>query len=628
VARGTNTPLEVPPGQLQGALTAFLTRYKSTAERIEAVKSALEGSDSRIWREALGQWATWLVPVEQLVPEAYREWRPLVHDAMQFYVSRLSPARLAPKVVEQIEVPPELPAELRLLRLIAKVPGLQKIGQVLARNRHFEPRFRRALSQLENGISDVTIGEIRAIILSELGPRFKEYAITLSSRIYFEASVSAVVRFTWRNPRSGRRESGVFKVLKPYIPGCYAEDMKILQQLAGFLARRYAVGRSRFVGLAETLTEIRALLEHEVDFPREQRSLADAARVYGRLPGIRVPRLIGPLSTARITALTHEAGVKVTTVRRPSAPRARVAERLAEALMAVPALARQEAALFHGDPHAGNLLYDHGSGEIVILDWALTERLSREQRRQVALLVMMTVLRDADGICGAIEKLRLHQAGDRAEARAVRTAVHKFLNELPLLSVPGAMDALKLLDDVAKEGIRFPASLVIFRKAAFTLDGVVEEVAGAAVQMDAVLKRYALTHWVATGVTLWSLLTLGDWASLQWSALTLGLRLVCGAGLRVITHESNQPAEVFGEPRAADTARPQRGLRLAGFVTAGVNEVIQRVGRDPDQRAHARHVFERPLRDGQRHRYPNDFAIQGAAQLLQHLFNRQRARVG
>jgi ubiquinone biosynthesis protein len=293
-----------------------------------------------------------------------------------------------------------MPAELRLLRLIAKVPGLQKIGQLLARNRHFDPRFRRALSQLENGISDVSIGEIRAIILRELGPKVKAYAIKLDSEIYFEASVSAVVRFTWRNPRSDRRERGVFKVLKPHIPGCYAEDMRILQLLARHLARKHVNDRTRLAGIAETITEIRVLLEREVDFPREQRTLAAVGHVYGRLHGIRVPRLIEPLSTAGITALTHEDGVKVTkAVRRRSAPRVRVAERLAETLVAVPALARQEAALFHGDPHAGNLLYDHKSGEIVILDWALTERLSRDQRRYVALLVMMVALRDADGIC-------------------------------------------------------------------------------------------------------------------------------------------------------------------------------------------------------------------------------------
>ncbi len=468
-----------------------------------------------------------MVPVEELVPEAYRHWRPLVRDAMEFVVSRLAPARLAPKVVEQIEAPPDVPTELRLLRLIAKVPGLQKIGQVLARNRHFDPRFRRALSELENGISDVGAGEIRAIILEELGPLIERYGVKVDSAIFAEASVSAVLRFTWRSPASGRRERGVFKVLKPHIPACYAEDMKILQQLAGFLARKYATDRSHFAGLAETLTEIRLLLGHEVDFRREQRTLADAQRVYGSVPGVRVPRLIEPLSTASITALTRENGVKVTAaLRRRPGPRARLAERLAEALIAVPAFAWQKEAIFHGDPHAGNLLYDQRRDELVILDWALKESLGRDQRRQVVLLVLMTMLRDPDGISKAIEQLRLHRAADdRAQAGAVRTCVSRFLGTLSLLHAPGPMDAMHLLDSVAREGIRFPAPLVMFRKAAFTLDGVVEDVAGAAVRMDSVLGRYAMRHWAAAGVTLWSLLSPRDWIALEWSALTLAARL-------------------------------------------------------------------------------------------------------
>ncbi len=521
--------IDVPPEQLQLALAAFLARYPSRSERIEAAQAALAGSSGRAWRKGLGRWATWLVPVEELVPEAYRYWRPLVRDAMEFVVSRLSPARLAPKIVEQIELPPDLPSEERLLRLIEKVPGLQKIGQVLARNRNFDPRFRRALARLENGIADVGFPQIRAIISRELGPQMKTYRVKLGTRILSEASVSAVVPFTWRNPATRRRERGVFKVLKPHIPGCYAEDMRILQKLAGFLARKYLRDRSRFSGVAETLTEIRRLLEHEVDFRREQKTLAAADHVYGALPGVRVPRLIEPLSTGTITALTYEDGVKVTDALRAKSAaqaRAQLAERLAESLLAVPTFLRQKEAIFHGDPHAGNLLYDKKRSQLVVLDWALTEHLSRDQRRLVVLLVLGAILRDPDRIRKAIEGLRLHRStDDRAQARLVRATVTRFLADLPLWQIPGPMDALRLLDDVAQEGIRFPSPLVMFRKAAFTLEGVVEDVAGTdTVRMDTVLARYALTHWVSAGFTLWSLLSARDWIALQWSAATFGLR--------------------------------------------------------------------------------------------------------
>lgn len=49
-----------------------------------------------------------------------------------------------------MEAAPDTPPEVRLLRFIAKVPGLHKIGQVLARNRNLDPRMRRSLTALEN----------------------------------------------------------------------------------------------------------------------------------------------------------------------------------------------------------------------------------------------------------------------------------------------------------------------------------------------------------------------------------------------------------------------------------------------------------------------------------------------
>lgn len=247
--------LKIENEQLRQALDLFLRSYRTTEERITAVEAALSGEGGKIWRDELAKWTVQVVPLELLVPEACAQWRPLVRDSMTFVVSRLSPSRLAPKVVEQIEAAADTPPEVCLLRFISKVPGLQKIGQVLARNRNLDPRVRGALTGLENGISDASISEIRATILKELGSQLETYGVQLDSTILSEASVSAVVGFTWRNPETGRREQGVFKVLKPHIPGCYAEDMKILQQLAGFLARKYRAEGIRLAGVAETLTE-------------------------------------------------------------------------------------------------------------------------------------------------------------------------------------------------------------------------------------------------------------------------------------------------------------------------------------------------------------------------------------
>lgn len=526
--------IQIGHGPLGKALDPFLSAYATTAEKIGAVQAALEHEAGRLWREELGKWTIRMVPVELLVPEVHRKWRPLVREAMLFVVSKLSASRLAPKIVEQVAMAADTPPAVRLLRFIAKVPGLQKIGQVLARNRHLDPRLRRALIQLENGIFDVTIEEISAIIHRQLQSQIDTYAVKLKPTILSEASVSAVVCFTWRNPASGRRERGVFKVLKPHIPRCYAEDMRILRQLAQHLARKHRAGGTHLGGLAETLTEIRLLLEREVDFPREQATLAGALGNYRAIPGIRVPHLIPELSTATITALTYESGKKVTEVSMDSGRhREKVAERLAQALLVVPALSREKDAIFHADPHAGNLLYDKRRGELVILDWALTGQLAREQRRNVLLLILMMALRDEDGIITAIDDLcQLRATGSRKEAQIIRRHVERMLDELPLTKLPGPMDAMRLLDDIALEGMRFPAALLMFRKASFTLEGIVEDIAGAGVHLNALVTRYVMAHWKESVSGVFSLLSARDWLALDWSALTFASRVCARALLR------------------------------------------------------------------------------------------------
>lgn len=526
--------IKIGDESLDRALQPFLSGFATTAEKSEAIQNALRGGTGKFWRAELGKWTVRMVPVELLVPEVHRQWRPLVHEAMLFVVSKLSASRLAPKILEQVGMDPNTPPAVRLLRFIAKVPGLQKIGQVLARNRYLDRQLRRALIQLENGISDVTAEEIHSIINQQLQSQIDTYAIKLKPTILSEASVSAVVGFTWRNPESGRRERGVFKVLKPHIPGCYAEDMKIIGQLAQHLARKHRAEGPRLGRLAETLTEIRLLLEREVDFPREQATLASALSEYRSIRGVRVPHLIPTLSTKTITALTYESGKKATEASMgPAKRRVRVAERLAQALLAVPAFSREKDAIFHADPHAGNLLYDKRRDELVILDWALTGRLTREQRKNVVMLILMMALRDADGIAKAIEELcQLRAGGNRAEADIIRKHVERVLDELSLTKLPGPMDAMRLLDDIALEGVRFPGALLMFRKASLTLEGVVEDIAGSSVRLDSLVTRYVMAHWKDSVAGLFALLSPRDWLALDWSALTFTSRVCARALLR------------------------------------------------------------------------------------------------
>jgi ubiquinone biosynthesis protein len=488
----------------------------------DTVNAMLRGPAGALLRENLGAWVERILPVDYLVPEAYRKWRPLVRDAIVFTVSRLSDERLAPKIVEQIGLPPGTPPETRLLRMISKVPALQKLGQTLARNRHLDPSLRGALTKLENGISDVTPGEIRQTIARELGARLGKYAVELESSIFSEASVSAVMRFTWANPVTSRRERGVFKVLKPYVPSRFHEDLAMLRDLAAMFGSKDYGFNTRDV--PRMMAEIARLLEREVDYAREQAMLAEARRLYWGVPGVRVPRLFTPLCSPVVTALSEESGMKVTDAFRDGpAARAQAGARLIEALIAVPLFSPEPGAAFHADPHAGNLLYDERTREIVILDWALAERLTREQRRQVVTMMLMLMLRDPAGVARAVERLC------PAPPASMRQMVRAFISRLPANRLPGSMDAVRMLDELAFAGVLFPAPLLMFRKTLFTLDGVLNDIAGDSVEMDAVAARYFLLRWMATLGLATAPLGLADLLALEWSAFWYAPRLYARA---------------------------------------------------------------------------------------------------
>ena len=530
------SPTELSPGEM---LFSLLSATASQSEKIRTVESILDSHRAESFRDQMASWVLQFLPVEALVPETYAHWRPLVREAMSFMLARLSTSRLAPKLVEQIELPADTQPEIRLLKLIARVPGLQKLGQVLARNKHLPAPLRNALSELENGISDVNPDDVRQIIVSELGLQLDSYGVQIRPGLFSEASVSAVVRFTWANPETNRRQRGVFKVLKPYIPACFSEDMELLARLAKHLgAKSRAYGFAPHV-LPDTFNDVRRLLQHEVNFSREQDTLVNAERLYSSIPYVRVPHVIQPLCTPKITAITEERGNKITdAVRRaPLWEQAQVSSRLVDALIAVPLFAPSGDAMFHADPHAGNLLYDRSRRELIILDWALTERLTRVDRRNLAMLFLMMFLRDPVGVGEAVMRLSPKGRRDRSKRQHVRESVTEYLNRLSAKKIPTAVDAMNLLEEIAWKGVRLPSSLIMFRKALFTLDGILHEIGAPDFSMESVMVRHILETWRGSWKTIGSPLTFGDWMQLQCSALLFPGRL----GLQALQNTLERP---------------------------------------------------------------------------------------
>jgi ubiquinone biosynthesis protein len=305
--------------------------------------------------------------------------------------------------------------------------------------------------------------------------------------------------------------------------------MRYLQGLAQYFGEQHHTYGFETDLIPDTFRKVRRLLRHEVNFVREQETLSEAASLYKSFPGVRVPRVIKPLCTSTITALTEEPGIKVTSAaaRLSRSARQKLAEQLIEALVAVPLFAATSDAIFHGDPHAGNLLYDTRSRELTILDWALRERLGREQRRHLALLFLMVSLRDPVGTFNeivALSRPRIHKASSRG--RMIRTLASEFIDELPASRLPSGADAMRLLERVAIRGVRFPSSLIMLSKVMFTLEGILGDIVGSDVGFGFTLARQVAQHWLSNRSAFRSPLQTRDWLTLQCSTLLYSSRML------------------------------------------------------------------------------------------------------
>lgn len=478
--------LEIIP---ESAAPALLGAMTSGDFDVVTIKAALAEIDWNTHRHVVEDLLRTIVPIEALVPDVYENWRPVVCDGFAFIGARLSPERLVPKLIEQLTLPETASVEDRIIAFIRRIPSLQKIGQVVARNRNFTPEFRARLSELEDSIHEVDKEEIRLEIENQLGSILAWQQVVVEPELYAEGTVSAVVRFRRSLPWGDEPRTGVLKVLKPFITEYFPEDLALLSELADYFDTNQKKYDLDMLSLRDIIDDVRDLFEREIDFVSERASLAAAVLRFANVPGIRVPAPIFSLSTNTITAMTEERSVKaIDGFVYEQQRRRETAQRLIIGMVAVPLFSSELFSPFHADPHAGNLRVDETTGDVVVLDWALTDVLSVEQRRSLIRLVFALPLRDEGQMVEALSELTYTKA--ESEHALLKQQVEFFMDSLTLGQVPSLSD---LVGALLRNGVRFSSSFLIFRKMLLTLADVVAQLAPD-VTIEKTVAEYALVH--------------------------------------------------------------------------------------------------------------------------------------
>ncbi|MGD8846498.1 MAG: AarF/UbiB family protein, partial [Desulfobacteraceae bacterium] len=392
-----------------------------------------------------------------------------------------------------LKMDPKAATEERLLELAKGFPTLHKMGQIIARHPHIDPAVKQWLIHLENGRYGTTPKGLLDQIHGHLEQTGERDRLCIGSTILCEASVGAVIPFHWTHRRSRNRAQGVFKILKPNMSKHLDEELTILEETAAFFEAnraRYPLKDFRFL---EIFQDVRRMLVTEIDLASEQAHLDEAARFYKDMAGIRTPRRLR-YSTDTVTAMEYLQGPKITDAVLNPEQRRRCAALLFEALVCKPLFARNEPALFHGDPHAGNILAVFDSaGEtprIGLLDWSLAGRLTKGDRVKIIQLLLAIMRQDWGAVSRCVQAITTATGrGDAISHQRLHKLVVELMGSFRFDGPALIKKSFRLLEKLSCEGLVLPPDLMLFQKSLFTLEGVLHDL-WPAFDMDAAVIRY------------------------------------------------------------------------------------------------------------------------------------------
>jgi len=344
--------------------------------------------------------------VLELIPAQWGAiWRPIVHDAMLSFLDHLSDDRLLDKIVGLAMLPPNTSRADYLEEFASKMPCLQKVGQILARNPDLAPDYQRALQNLESGIRTMSAPELAGFIRSEIGEaQIDRYQMRFADSVLAEASVGAVMLTTGIPPGTTARRQMVCKVVKPYVLVDMPEDLSIVDGLAAYFTTYHDYYELGSMPLVAVFRGIRKALANEINIAAEQKNFIRARAYYKGNKNVVIPEVY-PISNDHVTVMEFIKGDKITSAFAGDAgKRAIMARELSTTMTGDVIFAKQPDAIFHGDPHPGNVYHMTGDPEhpykIALLDWGLMGTFPREDRMALVQLIVGLRLKDAQ---------RLHQ---------------------------------------------------------------------------------------------------------------------------------------------------------------------------------------------------------------------------
>jgi predicted unusual protein kinase regulating ubiquinone biosynthesis (AarF/ABC1/UbiB family) len=359
-------------------------------------------------------------------------------------------------------------AEAFANRLKEMGPTYVKFGQILStRPDIVPPEYIAALESLQDQVEPFSFAEVETIVQEELGVRLSKAFETFESKPLAAASLGQVHRAALRDGREV-----VVKVQRPNVREQVRHDMEVFTDIAGTLEQHSDIARK--LNLLGAVEQAKLTLNNEMDYLQEARNTELLRRNLAQFPEIYIPAVIHDMTTSRVLTSELVRGRKVSKL----TPLQIIDHDYADlASVLTRAYLKQICVdgFWHSDPHPGNVFIreEEGQAQIVLLDFGMTSRISREFQDEIIKLLLAVASNRGAEVADAC--IRVSEVMDKFDAvkfvHEISVIVANF-HDVDVSRVNVGQLLFNLISVANGNDLKVPAEMAMLAKTLLHLDGV------------------------------------------------------------------------------------------------------------------------------------------------------------
>jgi len=359
----------------------------------------------------------------------------------------------------------ELSTPVRFAKLLAALgPTYIKLGQILSMRKDLlAPDWIAALETLQDDAPRLPFEAIREQVEAGLGGTLQDLYASFDETPLATASIAQTHRARTRDG-----DEVVVKVQRPGIETTMRSDLDLLYLAAQILEA--SIDEMQIFGVVPVIEEFEKGLLKELNFNQELSNLLEFQRNLDPSRKVSVPRPYPELSTRTVLTMQFFAGRPI----RKLAPKSAEAQAVVNEIVHAALKQVLVDGVFHGDPHAGNLLYGE-DGRVCMIDLGMVGRVSQEQRDDIVTLMIAAIANDATTIARVL--LKMGTPTQRVNLNELKADIERIREEYLVVSNFGEYDSAGFIEAFSKAAgryrIKLARDMAILGKSAATLEDII-----------------------------------------------------------------------------------------------------------------------------------------------------------